>query len=516
MRHNKKRKRDKQEVRSSRESEEEQPPQKRKVLDTILEKEPIENEEPPMTLAGLPVEASDYINKKGKRSRKRNNRKRDRTSYKKGGEKYENSNPKIDILKRTQDSDGESNILKRKREKDLERSPTSASYCPTGKWYRLLLKTPEKLLTSGIDHLSNSRTAKRQKTLPESQRSKLETGESETQPSDTIDIVAAPVSLSDFTFYKVLGIGSYGKVMLASHPSSRQQLAVKIVKKRLLLEDSRESVLIERQALEITEHSRLFTHAFATFQTEDYVFFAMEYITGGELRDFISRRAPCDIATTRFISAEIICGLQYLHSRGVIHRDLKPENILMDSAGHVKIADFGLAAINIFGSKKMTEHAGTIGYMAPEVLLMKPYNANVDFFSFGVILFEMAVGQFPFYEGNNPARILRSIRCPRYPENLHPPIRNILEGLFCNSSKQRQGVCDTIRQHQFFAEINWPELEAGKACPPFEIEPTPVVEYDETIPLDTLLSAEEAQKPPIPPEDKQLFCGFSYISHKWR
>ncbi|XP_075195023.1 protein kinase C delta type-like [Anomaloglossus baeobatrachus] len=185
-----------------------------------------------------------------------------------------------------------------------------------------------------------------------------------TNPAKSPIIVTGPQS---FTFHKILGEGGFGKVMLATHQACQKQVAVKVVKKRLLIEDSRDEVLIERQVLEMTRKSPFVTRAFSTFQSQDYVFYVMEYLSGGDLRGIMTTNAPFPIAVTRFIAAELICGLQFLHSRGIIHRDLKPENILLDSTGHLKIADFGLAVMNIFGDKKTSDWVGTYIYRAPEV-----------------------------------------------------------------------------------------------------------------------------------------------------
>ncbi|XP_040278393.1 protein kinase C delta type-like [Bufo bufo] len=122
----------------------------------------------------------------------------------------------------------------------------------------------------------------------------------------------------------------------------------------------------------------------------------MEFLSGGDLSVLMRANALFTIPVTRFMAAEIICGLQFLHTRGIIHRDIKPANILMNSAGHLKIADFGLAVMNIFGDKKISEYAGTLRYMAPEILLRKPYNTAVDWFSAGVMIYEMATGKYPF------------------------------------------------------------------------------------------------------------------------
>ncbi|XP_072288087.1 protein kinase C delta type-like [Pyxicephalus adspersus] len=100
----------------------------------------------------------------------------------------------------------------------------------------------------------------------------------------------------------------------------------------------------------------------------------------------------------RFFAGEILCGLQYLHSLGIVHRDIKPSNILLDNSCHIKIADFGLAATNVFGSTKIRGQVGTSLFMAPEVCMNLPYNAVADYFSFGVMIYLMATGKYPFYD----------------------------------------------------------------------------------------------------------------------
>ncbi|XP_075193866.1 protein kinase C delta type-like [Anomaloglossus baeobatrachus] len=112
------------------------------------------------------------------------------------------------------------------------------------------------------------------------------------------------------------------QVILATHQASQTQVAVKMVKKRLLLHKSRDKILIERQVLEMTRKSPLISRAFTTFQSQDYLFYVMEYLSGGDLRNLLTIRAPFTIPAIRFLAAELICGLQFLHSRGIIHRHL--------------------------------------------------------------------------------------------------------------------------------------------------------------------------------------------------
>ncbi|XP_040214425.1 protein kinase C theta type-like [Rana temporaria] len=191
--------------------------------------------------------------------------------------------------------------------------------------------------------------------------------------------------------------GAAAWVVLASHPATDQKLAVKVVTKRQLLKEDPESVLIERQILEEVGESPFCSHAYGTFQSEENLFFVMEYVRGGELYDQIKSSAPLPMDAIRFIAAELLCALKYLHGRGIIHRDLKPDNILFDSSGHVKIIDFGLSKVVVVGSKKVHSNVGTPCYIAPEVQHGKPYDGMADYYSLGVILFEMATYIF-FYD----------------------------------------------------------------------------------------------------------------------
>ncbi|XP_077134860.1 protein kinase C delta type-like [Ranitomeya variabilis] len=323
-------------------------------------------------------------------------------------------------------------------------------------------------------------------------------GAQTTSPSEQ---VTACLSLESFIFTRKLGEGSFGKVMLATHQPSGLQLAVKMVKKRKLLENAKDTLHLEREVLEITEDSRFFTHAYGTFQTVDYAFYAMEYLSGGTLTAFIKSRAPLDVSTTRFLAAEILSGIQFLHSRGIIHRDLKPDNILLDGDGHAKIADFGLAAMNVFGSRTIRGFQGTPGYLAPEMIRGRPYNYTVDLFAFGAIVWEMTEVYFAFYS---------------VPNIMNSHLRDVIKRLLCKSPKKRQDACSNLKGHPFFLPINWAELEAGRSRPPFTMTPIAVLETSKQIDLHEVMSGTEAQKPPITPEDQRLFYGFSYISNRWK
>ncbi|KAM4047232.1 protein kinase C delta type-like [Anomaloglossus baeobatrachus] len=333
-----------------------------------------------------------------------------------------------------------------------------------------------------------------------------------TTPAESPIIVTG---LKSFTFHKTIGQGGFGKVMLATHKACQKQVAVKMVEKRFIIEESRDKILIERQVLEMTRKSPFITRAFSTFQSQDYVFFVMEYLSGGDLRQFLKRNAPLPIPATRFFAAELICGLQFLHSRGIIHRDLKPENILLDSTGHLKIADFGLAAMNIFGDTKTSDCVGTYIYRAPEIFLQKPYNTAVDWFSAGVVLYEMAIGGHPFYKGKSDWTTIMAIVKdePFFPKKLDPQLKAIIKGLLDKSPESRQKFVDNIRDHPFFTEINWTAVEEARACPPFQLPPQEEMTLCKMNPVPSFI---KPMKPPIAEEDQQLFCGFTFASDGWK
>ncbi|KAM4048587.1 protein kinase C delta type-like [Anomaloglossus baeobatrachus] len=338
------------------------------------------------------------------------------------------------------------------------------------------------------------------------------------QLSGTTTAESPPIivtGLESFTFHKIIGEGASGKVILATHQASQTQVAVKRVKKRLLLHKSRDKILIERQVLEMTRKSPLISRAFTTFQSQDYLFYVMEYLSGGDLRNLLTIRAPFTIPAIRFLAAELICGLQFLHSRGIIHRDIKPDNILLDSIGHLKIADFGLAVMNIFGDTKTSGCAGTLFHMAPEILQKKPYNTAVDWFSAGVVICKMATGRHPFYRGKIGGAIVKAIinEDPVLPNEMDPQLKAIIEGLLDKSPESRQKFVDNIRDHPFFKEINWTDIEEARACPPFQLPPPPVMTSEK---IKHVLSFTETIQPPIAETDQNLFSGFTFANDGWK
>uniref|UniRef100_A0A8C2JDT8 Protein kinase C n=1 Tax=Cyprinus carpio TaxID=7962 RepID=A0A8C2JDT8_CYPCA len=291
-------------------------------------------------------------------------------------------------------------------------------------------------------------------------------------------------NLDNFTLHKMLGKGSFGKVFLAELKGAGQFFAVKALKKDVvLMDDDVECTMVERRVLSLAWEHPFLTHLYCTFQTKENLFFVMEYLNGGDLMFHIQTCHRFDLPRSTFYAAEIVCGLQFLHSKGIVYRDLKLDNILLDIDGHIKIADFGMCKENIFGEARTCTFCGTPDYIAPEILLGQKYGISVDWWSFGVLLYEMLIGQSPFH-GHDEEELFQSIRTddPCYPRWLTRDAQDILVKLFVREPERRLGVKGNIRHHAFFRETDWIALEKRQVEPPFRptvVSPSLFIIYKE-------------------------------------
>ncbi|KAM3171439.1 hypothetical protein ACTXT7_016622 [Hymenolepis weldensis] len=218
----------------------------------------------------------------------------------------------------------------------------------------------------------------------------------------------------------------------------------------------------EHRVLQLNNHPFM-TQLKYSFTTRDHIFFVMEYCNGGELFYHLSREHVFSEARTQFYAAEITSALGYLHSQNIVYRDLKLENLLLDKDGHIKITDFGLCKEDIgFGSTTKT-FCGTPEYLAPELLLDNDYGRSVDWWSLGVVMYEMMCGRLPFY--SNEHEILFELilqESVKVPENLSQVARDILIRLLMKDPAERLGggKADVIEvmMHPFFESISWERL----------------------------------------------------------
>ncbi|KAF5303464.1 hypothetical protein FQA39_LY09927 [Lamprigera yunnana] len=327
-------------------------------------------------------------------------------------------------------------------------------------------------------------------------------------------------NIDDFQFLKVLGKGSFGKVLLAELKNTEYYYAVKCLKKDVVLEDDDvECTLIERKVLALgTKHPYL-CHLLCTFQTESHLFFVMEYLNGGDLMFHIQQSGRFQEARARFYAAEIASGLKFLHTKGIVYRDLKLDNILLDFDGHVRIADFGMCKLQIFLDRMADTFCGTPDYMAPEIIKGQHYNQCVDWWSYGVLLYEMLIGQSPF-SGCDEDELFWSIcnEKPLIPRFLSTEANSIILLLLEKDASKRLGnrMCPAgdIQDHPFFKPISWERLEARLLDPPFKPK---LLHPLDTQYFDKNFTIEKAKLTPIDKDilqsiDQTQFQGFSYTN----
>lgn len=280
---------------------------------------------------------------------------------------------------------------------------------------------------------------------------------------------------SHFELLKVLGQGSFGKVFLVRKTKGTDagtMYAMKVLKKATLKVRDRVRTKMERDILAEVDHPFIVRLHYA-FQTEGKLYLILEFLRGGDLFTRLSKEVMFTEEDVKFYLAELALALDHLHSLGIVYRDLKPENILLDTEGHVKLTDFGLSKESIFEEKKTFSFCGTVEYMAPEVVNRKGHGTAADWWSYGVLMFEMLTGALPF-QGQNRKETMTMILKAKLgmPQFLSPEAQSLLRALFKRNPLNRLGTgpngVEEIKTHPFFSTINWEKLYARQIMPPFK------------------------------------------------
>ncbi|KAI9788323.1 MAG: camp-dependent protein kinase catalytic subunit [Piccolia ochrophora] len=298
----------------------------------------------------------------------------------------------------------------------------------------------------------------------------------------TARITKGKYQLNDFALQRTLGTGSFGRVHLVQSNHNNRFYAVKVLKKAQVVKMKQvEHTNDERRMLGMVKHPFLIT-LWGTFQDAKNLYMVMDFVEGGELFSLLRKSQVSDaeiyhlsldesLALTpwqrfpnpvaKFYAAEVTLALEYLHSMHIIYRDLKPENLLLDRHGHLKITDFGFA-------KEVPDITwtlcGTPDYLAPEVVASKGYNKSVDWWSLGILIFEMLCGFTPFWDGGSPMKIYENILKGRvkYPPYIHPDAQDLLQQLITPDLTKRlgnlHGGSQDVKHHPWFAEVTWERL----------------------------------------------------------
>ncbi|KAI8102271.1 hypothetical protein M9435_005877 [Picochlorum sp. BPE23] len=278
----------------------------------------------------------------------------------------------------------------------------------------------------------------------------------------------------DFELLRVVGQGAFGKVFQVRKTGTGEIFAMKVMKKDRILEKSHgEYVRAERNALTSVVHPYIVTLRYS-FQTKKKLYLVLDFINGGHLFFQLYRAGTFDEDLARLYTAELVSAISHLHSLGFVHRDLKPENVLLDAQGHVKVTDFGLAKGNMSDAEhhRTNSFIGTMEYMAPEVIQGKGHGKAVDWWSTGILLYEMLCGMPPFRAKSRPAlqKLIVSGKF-KLPPYLSSDACSILKGLLQKDASKRLGFGDdgssAVKKHPFFKTIDWKKLDKRDIRSPF-------------------------------------------------
>uniref|UniRef100_A0A8B9KZM0 protein kinase C n=1 Tax=Astyanax mexicanus TaxID=7994 RepID=A0A8B9KZM0_ASTMX len=338
------------------------------------------------------------------------------------------------------------------------------------------------------------------------------------------------LGLADFDLLRVIGRGSYAKVLLVRLKKTDRIYAMKVVKKELVNDDEDiDWVQTEKHVFEQASNHPFLVGLHSCFQTESRLFFVIEYVNGGDLMFHMQRQRKLPEEHARFYSAEISLALNYLHERGIIYRDLKLDNVLLESEGHIKLTDYGMCKEGLRPGDTTSTFCGTPNYIAPEILRGEDYGFSVDWWALGVLMFEMMAGRSPFDivgSSDNPDQntedylfqviLEKQIRIPR---SLSVKAASVLKGFLNKEPKERLGCHPQtgfadIMAHPFFRNVDWDLMEQKQVVPPFKPNISGEFGLDN---FDAQFTNEPIQLTPddddvVKKIDQSEFEGFEYIN----
>jgi serine/threonine protein kinase len=280
------------------------------------------------------------------------------------------------------------------------------------------------------------------------------------------DLSGKTLTSADFVHGKTLGTGAFGRVKFVTYKASNQYYALKILKKAAIIKMKQvDHIASEKSILASLKHPFI-VNMYGCFHDQRYIYMVLEYIVGGEFFTHLRKAGRFDNQTSMFYGAQITSIFEYCHSKNIVYRDLKPENILLMSDGYLKLTDFGFA--------KIIEHrtytlCGTPEYIAPEVLLNKGHGKPVDWWTLGILVYEMIVGYPPFVD-EDPMGIYQKILSGKivFPKLFDKNAKGLVKKLLTADLGKRYGNLkngvDDIKNHKWFSGLDWGKL-MDKAMP---------------------------------------------------
>ncbi|EHK39947.1 serine/threonine protein kinase, AGC family [Trichoderma atroviride IMI 206040] len=312
---------------------------------------------------------------------------------------------------------------------------------------------------------------------------------------DFVENRVGKLTIDDFHLLTLVGKGSFGKVMQVQKKDTGRIYAIKTIRKAKIISRSEVThTLAERSVLAQINNPFIVPLKFS-FQSPEKLYFVLAFVNGGELFFHLSKEGRFDINRSRFYTAELLCALECLHGFNVVYRDLKPENILLDYQGHIALCDFGLCKLEMKDEDSTNTFVGTPEYLAPELLKGEGYGKTVDWWTLGVLLYEMLTGLPPFYDENTNEMYRKILTAPlNFPgyDVVPPAARDLLTKLLDRDPTKRLGVNGSteIKSHPFFHGIDWKKLLQRKYEPTFKPH---VANALDTINFDKQFTDEPAQ-----------------------
>ncbi|KAF8073758.1 kinase-like domain-containing protein [Lyophyllum atratum] len=324
------------------------------------------------------------------------------------------------------------------------------------------------------------------------------------------------LTVDDFELITVIGKGSFGKVMQVRKRDTQRIYALKTIRKMHIVNRNEIThTLAERLVLAQVNNPFIVPLKFS-FQSEQKLYLVLAFVNGGELFHHLQRESRFNEERSRFYSAELLLALEHLHELDVVYRDLKPENILLDYTGHIALCDFGLCKLNMKGNEKTNTFCGTPEYLAPEILTAQGYDKTIDWWTLGVLLYEMLAGLPPFYDEVTDDMYRKILNDPlNFGPEIESEARSVLTGLLTRDPSKRLGVngAEEIKRHPFFKNhIDFKKLLQKQIHPPFKPSVASPVDVSN---FDTVFTTEAPVDSFV--EDSNLsqtvqdqFSGFSY------
>ena len=334
-------------------------------------------------------------------------------------------------------------------------------------------------------------------------------------------------SIRDYESISIIGRGAFGEVHVCREKETGKIVAIKKIKKDILIIKNQIIHVRNEQLFMSNVKSPWIVDLKASFQEDDFLYLVMEYCPGGDLMNLLIERDVLTEEEAKFYLAELILSIESIHKLDCIHRDIKPDNILIDSTGHIKLSDFGLAKISekifenrhdinsntIYHHNKNYSCVGTAYYIAPEVLNKKGYGPEIDWWSAGIIFYEMLIGYAPFCSKDTSEvcyKVLNWKKFFKIPSKvkISSEAEDLIIKLINNSNKRLgKNGADEIKNHPFFNGLDWNNIR--KIKPPF----IPKIKYE----YDTKYFETFEEKEPFYPTPKKYpkrkdieYLGYTY------